>query len=57
MTERGRDEQWMSAAYANEANLTEKKVIEKQAKKVCCDQFLAALFIKMSDDGQYLVLC
>ena len=31
-------------------------VIEKQARKVCCDQFLAALFLKMADDGRYKIL-
>ena len=30
--------------------------IEKQARKVCCDQFLAALFLKMADDGRYEIL-
>ena len=29
MTERSRDKQWMNAAYATAANLTEKKAIEK----------------------------
>ena len=30
--------------------------IEKQVRKVCCDQFLAALFLKMADDGRYEIL-
>ena len=30
--------------------------IKKQARKFCCDQFLAALFLKMADDGQYKIL-
>ena len=30
--------------------------IKKQARKFCCDQFLAALFLKMTDDGRYEIL-
>ena len=42
---------------AGDANvLTAVTAIEKKARKVCCDQFLAALFLKMVDDGQYEIL-
>ena len=27
-----------------------------RARKVCCDQFLAALFLKIADDGRYKIL-
>ena len=41
---------------ASAERLTEKAAIEKQAKKACCEQFLAALFLKMTDDGRYQAL-
>ena len=56
MLEKGRDETWMASAHANVTQLAEKDAIETRAKKICCDQFLAALFIKMSDKERYGVL-
>ena len=45
------------ANAAGDANvLVAVTTIEKQARKVCCDQFLAALFLKMADDGHYEIL-
>ena len=56
MVRRGRDTTWMRNAYADDVDFVEKKAIEAQAKKVCCDQFLAALFIKMSGHARFYVL-
>ena len=45
------------ANAAGDANvLVAATAIEKQVRKVCCDQFLAALFLKMADDGRYKIL-
>ena len=55
MTAKGREESWMTNS-ANVERLAEKAAIEKQAKKACCKQFLAALFSKMVDDGRYQAL-
>ena len=55
MTAKGRDKSWMSNSASAE-RLAEKAAIEKQAKKACCEQFLTALFLKMTDDGRYLAL-
>ena len=56
MLEKGRDETWMANAHANATELAEKDAIKARAKKICCDQYLAALFIKMSDKDRYGVL-
>ena len=55
MTAKGRDESWMSNPASAE-RLAEKAAIEKQVKKACCEQYLAALFLKMADDGRYQAL-
>ena len=44
MTERSRDETFMANAAGRANILVAVTAIEKQARKVCCDQFLAALF-------------
>ena len=36
--------------------LAKKAAIKKQAKKACCEQFLAALFLNMADAGRYQAL-
>ena len=56
MLEKGRDETWMANAHVNATELAEKDAIVARAKKLCCDQYLAALFIKMSDKDRYGVL-
>ena len=56
MDERSRDETFMANAAGNANVLVVVTAIEKQASKVCCDQFLAALFLKMADDGRYEIL-
>ena len=56
MSEKNRDELFMTNAASDANALAEKTAIEKQARKACCEQFLAALFLKMVDDGCYLVL-
>ena len=53
MAERNRNETFMINAAGDVNVLIAVTAIEKQARKVCCDQFLAALFLKMGDDGQY----
>ena len=56
MAERNRDKTFMTNA-AGDANFqTAVTAIEKKARKVCCNQFLAALFLKMADDGRYKIL-
>ena len=56
MAERNRGETFMANAAGDAHVLTAVTAIEKQARKVCCDQFLAALFLKMADDGRYEIL-
>ena len=56
MAERNRDETFMTNSAGGANVLTAVTAIEKQARKVCCDQFLAALFLKMADDGRYEIL-
>ena len=46
----------MANAVGNANILVTVIEIEKQARKVCWDQFLAALFMKMADDGRYEIL-
>ena len=46
----------MANAHANATELVEKDAIEARVKRICCDQYLAALFIKMSDKDRYGVL-
>ena len=55
MIARGRGEAYMSN-LARAERPAEKAAIEKQAKKACCEQFLAALFLKMADDRRYQAL-
>ena len=55
LAERGRDEAWITSTAGDATAAAKRKAIMKQAKKVCCEQFLAALFIKMADDERYLV--
>ena len=50
MAAKGRDKSWMTNS-ASAKRLAEKAAIENQEKKACCEQFLAALFLKMADDG------
>ena len=56
MAERNRDETFMTNATGNANVLITVTAIEKQARKVCCNQFLAALFLKIADDGRYKIL-
>ena len=56
MAERNRDKTFMTNAAGDVNVLTVVTAIEKQARKVCCDQFLAAQFLKMADDGRYEIL-
>ena len=51
MAERNCDKTFMINAAGNVNVLIAVIAIKKQARKVCCDQFLAALFLKMADDG------
>ena len=44
IAEKGRDESYMMSIASNETALAKKTAIKKQARKVCCKQFLAALF-------------
>ena len=56
MAEKSCDKNFM-ANTAGDANvLVAVTAIEKKARKVCCDQFLAALFLKIVDDGSYKIL-
>ena len=56
MAERNRDETFMINAAGDANVLIAVTAIEKEARKVCCDQFLAALFLKMANDGRYKIL-
>ena len=56
MAERNRDENFMTNTAGDVNVLTTVIAIEKQARKVCCFQFLVALFLKMVDDGRYEIL-
>ena len=52
MAKRNRNKTFITNV-AGDANVqTAVTAIEKQARKVCCIQFLAALFLKMADDGR-----
>ena len=46
MAERNRDETFMINAAGDANVLIAVTAIKKQARKVCCDQFLATLFLK-----------
>ena len=56
MAERSRDETFMANSAGDANILVAVTAIKKQAREVCCDQFLAALFLKIEDDGQYKIL-
>ena len=56
MAERNRDETFMANAAGDANILIAVTTIKKQARKVCCDQFLAVMFLKMADDGRYEIL-
>ena len=56
MAEKSHDENFMANAAGDANVLVAVTVIKKQARKVCCDQFLAALFLKMADDGRYEII-
>ena len=47
-TAKSRDETFMTNAASDANSLAKKTAIEKQAKKACWEQFLAALFLKNS---------
>ena len=56
MDERNRDDTFMANAAGNTNVLLAVTAIKKQARKFCCDHFLAALFLKMADNRQYEIL-
>ena len=56
MAKRNRDKTFMTNAAGDANVLTAVTAIEKQTRKVCCTQFLAALFLKMVEDGRYEIL-
>ena len=56
MADRNRNETFMINTVGDANVLIAVTAIKKQARKVCCDQFIAALFLKMADDGRYEIL-
>ena len=56
MAERNCYENFMTNAAGDANVLTAVTAIEKQARKVCCEKFLAALFLKMEDDRRNEIL-
>ena len=53
MAKRNHDETFMAIAAGDANILVAVTAIKKNPRKFCCDQFLAALFLKMADDGRY----
>ena len=56
MSDKSRDKTFMANAAGDANVLVAVTAIEKRARKVCCDQFLAALFLKMVDNRCYKIL-
>ena len=56
MAEKNRDKTFMANATGDANLLIAVTAIKKQARKVCCDQFLAVLFLKMADGRRYEIL-
>ena len=56
MAERNCDETFMANASGNENILVSVTAIKKKVRKVCCDQFLDALFLRMADNGRNEIL-